>query len=194
MLLPLRESLMATVMGVALATATPSKAQDTPPLKNEPTNADLLKEINSLKNELDSIKRLQNALDETVLGRKDGKVLVPSDKGLFRLMSDLEKSVSELEKRVKKLEDGVTEKKSTSAASPVPNTPITGAKGTLKLVNEYATPVSLIVNGTSYPLDPQQTKEVEIPAGSFSYELLGTTDAKRSSTIKEGETVTLRIR
>lgn len=200
MRLPARETFLSAVMGVALATAAPSPAlaQEPPagPKVMEPTVQDLKKEVETLKNELDSVKRLQGTLEETVLGRKDGKILVPSDKGLFRLMTDLETSVKKLEVRMKKLEEapGAVPAKTTTEASPLTSKPETVSKGTLKLENAYNVNVSIIVNGISHALEPQQIKDVEVTAGSFSYELIGANDAKRTSTIREGETVTLRIR
>ncbi len=202
MRLPARETFLSAVMGVALATAAPSPAlaQEPPagPKVMEPNVQDLKKEVETLKNELDSVKRLQGTLEETVLGRKDGKILVPSDKGLFRLMTDLEASVKKLEDRVKKLEEtpaaGTGPAKTTTEASPLTSKPETVSKGTLKLENAYNVNVSIIVNGISHALEPQQIKDVEVPAGSFTYELIGANDAKRTSTIRENETVTLRIR
>jgi hypothetical protein len=192
--LPTRQTVLSAVLGVALSMGTPvAKAQEPP--KTADANKELKDQIESLKKELEAVKRLQNVLDDTVLGRKDGKVYVPSDKGLRQLLADLETTVKGMDERLKKLE--ANSEKITAGSSPLTGNPGATplkAKGTLKLVNEYNTPVSLIVNGTSYPLDPQQVKDLEIPAGPFSYELVGTADAKRTSSIKDGETVTLRIR
>jgi len=214
--MPTRQTILSAVIGVALSTGTAVRADDpvkfaptpipmpTEPMKVEPPKAEptkvdaTAKEVESLKLELAAVKKLVDALDTTVYGRKDGQVIYPQDKGHRKLLEDLTASMKSLDTRLKTMEEKLA--KTTVGSSPLPTTtvpptgvPIVG-KSTLKLVNEYNVPISLVVNGVSHPLEPQQSKDLEIPSGSFSYELIGTAEAKRTSSIKEGETVTLRIR
>jgi hypothetical protein len=43
-------------------------------------------------------------------------------------------------------------------------------------------------------MTPGETKTVEVPVGSYTYELLGSGSQPTTSTVRDAETVTLRIR
>jgi hypothetical protein len=63
------------------------------------------------------------------------------------------------------------------------------------VVNEYPIQITIAINGTfSYKVAPSKSLEIDVPAGEFSYQLLEAGTASTRSTIKEKETVTLRIK
>ena len=193
-MLPIRKLTFSTALGVALAFTPTSatRAEEPKPGELKTVEEALKKEIKDLKDELKKSKDLLGSIDEQVMGRKDGKVMVPSDAGLMARMEKLEKSIKSIETKVASLDETLS--KRTVGASPSdPAKPATGL-GKVKVVNEFATKISIVVNDKSYPLDPSQTKEIEVPMGSFSYLLVADGSTKTTSAIKDGETVTLRIR
>ena len=188
-MLSLKKLTLSTTMGVALALAPTSALRAEEPktiqLDVKAVETALKKEIADLKEELKKSKELLSSLDELVMGRKDAKVMVPADAGLMARMEKIEKAIKSIDEAMSKRTVG--------------SSPLEGAKpatgmGRVKVVNEFTTKISIMVNGTSYPLDPSQAKEIEVPRGSFDYLLIAEGATKTMSAIKDGETVTLRIR
>jgi len=193
-MLPIHKLTLSTALGVALAFTPTSATRAEEPKSGELKSVEeaLKKEIKDLKDELKKSKDLLGTIDEQVMGRKDGKVMVPSDAGLMTRMEKLEKSIKAIETKVASLDETLS--KRTVGSSPSDPAKLGAGLGKVKVVNEFATKISIVVNDKSYPLDPSQTKEIEVPTGSFSYLLVADGSTKTTSAIKEGETVTLRIR
>jgi hypothetical protein len=78
--------------------------------------------------------------------------------------------------------------------TPSATAPLTGPKGVVRIVNEYPVEISLLVNGKSYRVAPSESRSIDVPSGSYTYELLQSGAAATTSPIRDGETVTLRIR
>ena len=193
-MLPIHKLTLSTALGVALAFMPTSalRAEEPKPGELKTVEEALKKEIKDLKDELKRSKDLLGSIDEQVMGRKDGKVMVPADAGLMARMDKLEKAIKSIETKVASLDETLS--KRTVGASPTDPAKLAAGLGKVKVVNEFATKISIVVNDKSYPLDPSQTKEIEVPMGSFSYLLVADGATKTTSAIKEGETVTLRIR
>ncbi len=194
-MLSLKKLTLSTGLGVALALAptTEIRADDAKPMTVGSTVEETLKtQIKDLKKELTDSKKLLDALDEQVMGRKDGKVVVPADAGLMLRMEKLEKAIAAIDTKLTAMNESLS--KRTVGSSPTEGTKPAAGMGLVKVVNLFTTKISITVNDKSYPLDPAQTKEIEVPMGSFSYMLIADDMVKKSSLIKEGETVTLRIR
>lgn len=194
-MLPLKKMTLSTAMGVALALAPTSAlraAEPVPQPELKAVETALKKEISDLKDELKKAKDMVATLDEQVLGRKDGKVMVPADAGLMSRMDKIEKAIKSMETKIASLDEAMS--KRTVGSSPLEGTKPAAGMGKVKVVNEFGTKISIMVNDKSYPIDPSQTKEIEVAMGSFSYLLLADGTTKTTSAIKDGETVTLRIR
>lgn len=191
---PVKHVFLSAVMGAALAGSTPTElaAQEPKPgAEKEPTLKDLEKSIKGLTEELAAQKKKKDDLEKLITGTGDGKALTPVEKGLVRRVEELETTVTALKSRIEALEKAgpksVSEKTPLSAAL--------AGKGKVVLVNEFRARLSIVVNKTSYPLDPSEMKEVLVPEGELNYELVEFPNAAPvKSTIKEGETVTLRIK
>jgi len=193
-MLSIQKLTLSTTLGVALALAPTSAIRaEEPKVSDLKAVETVLKiEISGLKEELKKAKELVATLDEQVLGRKDGKVMVPADAGLMARMEKIEKAIKSMETKITSLDEAMS--KRTVGSSPLEGTKLAAGFGKVKVVNEFATKISIVVNEKSYPLAPSQEKEIEVPMGSFTYMLIGEGSAKTTSAIKEGETVTLRIR
>ena len=64
--------------------------------------------------------------------------------------------------------------------------------GTVRIINQYATPVKLIVNGVSHTVEPSAVKSIVVTAPQFIYELVGS-PGSITQAIKPGETLNLTI-
>jgi hypothetical protein len=189
---------LAIIGGAFLANSTSADASPVFPIptaaiaaqggKDEKTDiADLKKQVEDANKKLTAIQADLKTIAEVLNGRKDEKgVTLTSDPGLVAQMKQLSDKLYELENELTKL-------KSTSLRPPSVAAAPTG-KGTVRIVNEYPVRVSIVVNGTSYRVEPTKSLDVEVAAGEFTYQLLESGAASTKSTIKEKETVTLRIK
>lgn len=199
-----RQLVLSTVFGAALA-ATPAQAQDSKPMpekkENQPagTSTDPKAEtktvLDDVKKDLGDLKKARTDIEDLIYGKADGKT--DADKGIMRRLSDLEARLKAIESTLTRVETVLTDpsKRTSGYANPAaPASPgLVGARATVRLVNDYPTDVSMLVNGRSYRLSPGETRTVEVPAGSYTYELLHSGAAPKSAAIKDGETVTLRV-
>ena len=194
-MLSIHKLTLSTTLGVALALAPTTALRAEEPKSttiDEKSVEALKKEIKDLKEDLKKSKDLLGALDLQVMGRQDGKGLTAADEGLLRRMDKMEKAIKDIDTKLVAMNETLT--KRTVGASPNEGAKLAAGLGKVKVVNEFATKISIVVNEKSYPLAPSQEKEIEVPMGSFTYMLIGEGSAKTTSAIKEGETVTLRIR
>jgi hypothetical protein len=185
MTLTLRQTALAAAMG-ALALAPTSAAALPLPAAETQEKAKTLEELsNDVKSMQATLKRLADVID----GRRDERGLpLPYDRGLAEEVKELKNTVARLENQLKAME-----KSSTSFRGNVPTDPLTG-KGTVRVVNEYPVDVSIVVNGVSYRLSPNERRDVLVAPGEFRYQLLTAGAGETRSVIREKETVTLRIK
>ncbi|MGL6097730.1 MAG: hypothetical protein ACRC7O_18265 [Fimbriiglobus sp.] len=209
--LPTRQMVLSTALGLAL-TAAPT----TPVRADDATNtaiAELKKTVGELKTQVDGLTRNQKDTDSLVFGTKDG-----SD-GIARRLSVLEEKLTAVQVTLNKLEAKLVDPTRSTVGSsplaagsnpPIPQpmpsgpsatgattplaSPLTGPKGVVRIVNEYPVEISLIVNTKSYRVAPSESRSIDVPAGSYTYELLQSGSQAQTSPIKDGETITLRVR
>jgi hypothetical protein len=77
-------------------------------------------------------------------------------------------------------------------SSSTSTTPFSG-KGLIRLVNDFPTEVTMVLNGITYRIPPRQTVDISVPAGEFSYQLLDAGGTLVRKPIREQEMVVLRI-
>ena len=189
-----KSAVTSTVAGAALmggAMAEDAKKPVTPP-SSVPTESEtekLTKEIKSLKEDLKVNKDKREQLELLVSGKPNA--LDKIDMGLAKRLEKAEAEIKSLVEKIKLLE--TTGTKSVVEKTTLPAT-IAG-KGKVVIVNEFKVKLSVMLNGTSYPLDKDETKTILVGEGQFKYELVDFAGAAPiTSNIKEGETVTLRIK
>jgi prefoldin subunit 5 len=208
-----RQAILSTLAGTALLNA-PLQAKEEPKdapktvsqadfdaLKKQLDNAPKASEVAALKSKIEelektlaTLKASQTALRELLEGTD--KV---GDEGLLKAIKKLDGSTMALETRLKEL-DKKLETVRTANASPAtgaaaPNTTATLAgKGTVRIVNEYPVPISMLVNGTPHRLEANTSKDVSVDTGNFKYQLLNSGLNEVTSPVKENETVTLRVK
>ncbi len=178
-----RQTILASVAGLGLAFSpeSPVRADDA----TQTDVVELTKKLEAATKRLDDAELEIKRLLALVEGRKDEKGFpLPSDPGAVAEIKSLKDKIASLEKQVSDL-------KSTTALKP--SVPVTN-KGTVRVVNEYPVPVSIIVNEKSYRVEPSTTLNVDIPTGDFTYQLLQSGAPPTKSIIKEKEVVTLRVK
>lgn len=198
-----RHALMTALVGAALA-ATPAFADDPKPADPKPADAEamkaVLKEIADLKADVKLLKEEKAKLEKALFGIADSQRKTADEKGKLMQIEEAQKDAQkkaqdELDKMATKVKDLETQLAQKSVSAKQPTDGATPGKGTVKLVNEYNTKVSMIVNGTSYPLAVNEVKTIEVAEGKLKYELVEFPNAMtKETTIKEGETLTLRIK
>jgi hypothetical protein len=193
-----RQLVMSAVFGAALAAAplTPVAAQDEKKGQTDTGKkddvADIKKQLEDIKRDIQSLQTFRKNLEDEVFGKSDGKTL--AEMGLIKRLTEIETKLNRIETALNQISGRVGDpSKSTSAFGP----PVPGAvvgKAFVRIVNEYPTEMSMLVNGRAYRVLPGQTATVEVPPGGYTYELLHSGAQPVTSTVKDGETVTLRIR
>ncbi len=216
---PTLQALKAAALGLALAAA-PVSAADPPAVmpKSDAAKdvvADLKREFEKMREDVNTERKYRELMEDAVKGKlnKETNKTEPGlvtkfgelDARLKRLESALEKldatkleaAMARLEKKLNELET-TTAQKPEVASKPMPGpstgSAIVGAKATVRIVNEYPVPISMMVNGSSHRVEPSASKSVDVPAGAYTYELLHAGSQATTATIKENDSVTLRIK
>jgi hypothetical protein len=175
--------LLASLVAVAWA-AGPARAQ-------EPKLSDLKTELDELKKQFNEMKAVQKQVADVILGRNEG--IRPEDAGLQKRLDSLAESVRKLDERVTTIGDRFAPMPRVVGSSPLAAGPVM-ARGTVRLLNNYVTDVSVVVNGVAHVLAPGQAADVAVAPGEFRYALPQSGGFETRSRIRDGETVTLRIR
>ena len=199
----LKQSAMASVIGGALAilSSSPASALPTPiaiALPTLPVAADPA--VKTTEEKLADAQKEIRRLAELLDGRKDtdGRPS-PVDVGAVEEIKRLKDKLFVQGETIAALKTQIEEmKKSTSlkpAPAPAPAAALTG-KGTVRVINDYAVEIALVVNNSSYRVAPNMTVDIPVPVGDFTYQLLnsGSSLTPVKSPIAEKEVVKLRIK
>jgi hypothetical protein len=195
-IMPTRQVVLSALFGVALAAtpASPALAQDKgqDEKKNLPHPAEVRRTLDQIPKDIKGLQEFRKNLEDEVFGKQNATAL--GEMGLLRRLTDMEARIKRIEETLNIISARLGEPgRSTSAFGPT-LPPATLGRSFVRIVNDYPTEVSMLVNGRSQRLLPSQTLTVEVPAGSYTYELLHAGARPTTSAIKDGETVTLRVR
>jgi len=154
------------------------------------TTDKLIKDVTDLKADLKLSREKIEDLENRIKGKGIGTT--KEDLGLVKRLELAEADLKAANDRIKTLESGMATK-TTVDKTGIPKT--MEGKGKVVIENKYKDKVSVMVNGTSYLVEKDETKSVDVAEGDLKYELIDFAGAKPvNSTIKQGETVTLRIK
>ncbi len=199
--------LAVAAVGAALATA-PAPAQDAAPkpgpgttevarplpVAPAPTPAPVAafgrEQLDGLKADVSELKDYKRQVQDLLQGKADGSSSV-LDAGVLKRLTDLERKLESLEKSVEAVRAIMTRLEAGST-SLKPSAP--AVKTAVRLVNDYPSDLSLILNGASHRLKQGEAKTVDVPPGSFTYELIADGATAITRIIRAEETVTLRIK
>jgi hypothetical protein len=173
-----------TLLAGVLAAA-PTNAADTDGVTDLPGIAKQLKEVK------ESLKSIKDTLNQDILSRKDQAT--QTDLKIQKAQSE----IKDLRTQIEQLQrDVVALSASPSRVSGYPAngvTPAAAGLGRLRLVNNFAAPMTIAVNRMTYPLAPGETRIIEaVPAGKFTYEVLGV-QPPQERTLAVAETFTVTV-
>jgi hypothetical protein len=171
----------------ALLTATPSLAQNTPPTEAEKIE-NIQKQLNSVKRTLEQIKTAVDAMpDAQAEARAAIKTLEVQVQSFREQVSLLRTELNAL-----RTSPPVATRQSLSPP-PEPIPALTPATARVEMVNTFPAEESVVVNHRTYRVAPGEVRLSDpIPAGAFSYEVLGVT-APRDRVVGVGQIYTVHI-
>lgn len=193
--LPTRQLVLSAMIGAALAAApaSPVAAQDKDERKTQPDLAAIQTTLEEIKKDVKSLQEFRKNTEDSVYGKENSTAL--ADQGLIRRLSEIESQISKINETLRKIEASLRDPSRTTTSAFGPMLPGAAVgRGLVRIVNDYPTEMSMIVNGRSHRVPPGQSVTVDVPPGSFTYELLHAGSNPTTTTVKEGETMTLRIR
>lgn len=165
------------------------KTKDFADLKKE--IADLkTKDVADLKRDIDSLKAFRKQVQDTLEGTTDKGV---TGDGLVKKITALDDKLTALTRQLDGLDKKLADSTRTSLSSPVAKDAERPKAGSVKLVNMYGTDVDILVNGKGYRIAPNESKNLVLTPGSFTYQLLTGGGVEKTRTLKEGEEVTLMV-
>jgi hypothetical protein len=159
-------SLTATLCVVVLASAEP--AADPP--KPTPTPDELQKQIDALKQKVGVLEKRIN---------DDALTLVD-------ILRDIKEQLQQLRAEMKSAAKMPGQTRTSFA-------PLAPGMGRLRVMNEYNTQISVIVNGTGYKLTAGEGKDFDLKPGAFTYQVLDAQDELQSRSVNLGEIITVRV-
>jgi hypothetical protein len=147
-----------------------------------------------------SLKQLDEKLTRVLneIATLDGKVRnLESKTASATDLVEMSGAIADLRRDVDKLRKDLVRSSAKPAPNgyqPMPNEANRLAGGTLRLINEFAFPQEVIVNGQSVPLDAGQSADISLPAGDFSFQVLSKDALPRTRKLAAGTVYTVRIR
>jgi hypothetical protein len=199
--MPTKKAITSAAVGAALAVSpmntTPLASAEEPKTAVAPdakTIEAMQLKIDDLVKDVKLLKEKKDQLEVQLFGRTDGRgTLTPTDMGVLKRLEKAEADLKKTTDLVNDLSTKLTAQSTTAEKKTLSTIP--AGKGKVVLVNEFRNKLSIVLNGRSYPLDINETKEVLVSEGEFTYELVEFPNSSVvKSTIKDAETVTLRIK
>jgi hypothetical protein len=151
--------------------AAPANAYDPIEKPKEDINAARLQKIEtsieSLTKQVAELKGLMEGYNALLQSQANAKEIAALKAELEKLRAAYSSDVARLNAELAKVLalDGTRR----AFAPPVANP----TQGTIQLRNEWYLPVSVVIDGLAYRLDPGQVRNVARPIGAFSYEVIG---------------------
>jgi hypothetical protein len=145
------------------------------------------------------MKRISESLESIVAELKGMRTdLNAGAAGNQAQLRGLNEKIASLEKAMTAMRDQIKFYQPAPAPAPTPGTGTTITDklplvGRIRLRNDFVNPVSVVVNGKSYRLDPGQSDTLNnIPAGPFSFEIIGI-QGRKQETLAANETYTITV-
>jgi hypothetical protein len=173
-----------------VAFSMPTFAQEKPPSPGKGTEtasqlAVISGDITELKKKHDEILNMLQRASQTLMDLEKTVLQVQKNTSDLAALKD---RLERLEERMNRTAAAVDNRR--AGALGTPNMPM--AMGQIELRNLYWTPITVVVDGYSYTLLPNEARYLNKQPGSFSYEVLGV-QANVMRTLAAGETFTIRI-
>lgn len=164
------------VLGAALLVA--------PSIANAEPKEDMAKTVEKLEGVVKKLETVEKGLTDYKTSNATAVRQLQED------VEALKSKVRQIEEDVKLIRQFVTNPSSTSRREATETAP---KMGRLKLANEYLEEMSVAVNGVSYRLLPGQTRTINVPAGTFTYQVLQLQASAQVRSIAPDEEKPIRI-
>jgi hypothetical protein len=191
-------ALLAAALGAAAADSDTLKAQ---------TDSQKLDKV------LDQLKEFKAAAEDLQKLRESLKALEGDSRVIQERIDRVNDRIGALEARIKRVESDLEALRPQTATSnrqsgyagvgngtgtPAAPPPLPPAAGTIRLRNTFPEPVSIILDGVSYEVMPNETRDLAgHPAGVFTYEVLGgpggLIQGRRTVDLHPSETFTITV-
>lgn len=147
--------------------------------------------VTQLRQIQESLAALQHKLDAdlNVIRQNQLTTDMKADDAMRRILA-MEQQLADMRREMDALRQRPGTVTSTSGYGPNGTAPVTGH---VMLINDYPTEQAVMVNGVSYHLAPGQNRTVTIPAGTFTYEVLGIQQAPRQRSVVANGTFTVTL-
>ena len=174
----------------ALLTAAPAAAQNTSEMLD-----DMHRQLSELKKTLEGVRDSLGTLSTI---RKDVEDLTTQSNLRGQTMqgqiADLQRQLIQLRSDLEGLRDRVGSGTRTSLFPPTESASATAGTARVEMVNTYPQEVTITVNRTAYHVPPGQTRLSDpIPAGRFTYEVLGVSPAPLTRTLAANRVFTVHV-
>lgn len=133
--------------------------------------------------------KLQQSIDDLKKQLESTPTEVSVDIQIRKALASTQAELFALRKQVEQLQRDVDALRGPRVAKTID--PV--ASGRIRLVNTYFTPMTIIVNDRSVRLAPGATETIDIPAGEFSFEVLGVQPRLYGRTVAANETYTITV-
>ncbi len=202
-----RQTILSAILGAALAVQPLRAAEPPVPTRDETTikllealRADIAelreKDLSALKRDVDTLKSFKKETETLLQGNNAGD----GPESMMKRMSRLDETLKAVERKLQSIDNKLSDTTRTAGASPVNDKPAAMPKdvadpdaGTIRIVNGYDVRISMVVNGKAYRLEPDETRDIPVSAGSVEYQLLGTGGSIVNRSVKPKEIVTLWV-
>jgi hypothetical protein len=142
-----------------------------------------------ISQKLDDAKNKLSTIDNSVFALQQANS--GNEKEIRALKSQIESLRKDMDSLRGQLSTQPTNPSTSFRPSFSPN--MVAGLGALRVQNDYPSPMDVIVNGVTFQIMPFTTEYYEVPAGSFSYRIMGVDAATKFRTIEAGKTLPVRI-
>lgn len=147
-----------------VADETASKSKSTDSLSTSDTKS-IKEQLDRIENKLGSIDTLKSDVGGL---KKELELMRQPNSGAF---GDLDRRIGELERKLKGLETQLSQAQTRVSNFPQTNG-ATPATGRIRLANGFGSPARVILNNVVYRLSPFEMREVTLPVGPYTFEVL----------------------
>jgi hypothetical protein len=191
-----------TSLLAAVLAAAPIQADDASKSTDKPD--DVQKQLKELKSSVAELKTSMDGVKEVLESLKNLQGEVKQFHADYdrekqdakRELANLKDEISHLKLDIENLRKSPTNAARESGFAPGMTGPGVNPvpTGRVQLSNTWSAPVSVIVNGRSYQVLPGEVKFTDpVPAGTFSYEVVGITAPNNVRTLVAGETYRINV-
>ena len=153
-----------------------------------PAAGQTAEDIKKLNDKLDALTKTVNDLKDGMKSETVREKVNTVDSKIDQLDQDIQAIKKDLRDLKRRVGDGTT-----TALRPEYDSTTFRGQGRVRLINDFPEEMSVLLNGRSYRLLPGQERQVAVPPGDFSYQVLQIHRDPRVRQIAADETKNITI-